>query len=63
MGDYTVVIIIALIGFLIVAFLLLAPVYRFLDREEKRSRHWTDENLRKSGKFVPPNGHSENQPG
>ena len=31
------------LGFLALAFLLLFPVYRFLTREEKTSKDWTDD--------------------
>jgi hypothetical protein len=35
----------ATIGFFILAFLLLFPVWRFLNREEEVSRHWTREEI------------------
>lgn len=44
---YTVVILAALIGFLLLAALLLVPVYRFLKREEAASEQWTREALRR----------------
>lgn len=47
MSDYTVIIIVTLVGFLGLAALLLVPVYRFLKREEKVSRKWTERQLRK----------------
>lgn len=34
-----------LVGFLTLAYLLLAPVYRFLDREEEAGKEWTREAL------------------
>lgn len=47
MSTYTLVIIGTLIGFLTLAFLLLAPVYLFLEREEEASQKWTKEYLDK----------------
>lgn len=57
------VILLTLFGFLLVAYLLLAPVYRFLKREEEASRHWTKEALAKRLQEQPPkaNGHSAKQ--
>jgi hypothetical protein len=45
MEPYYPFILAALFGFILLAFLLLTPVYLFLDREEKASRHWTEEAL------------------
>lgn len=45
MDQYTAVILIALFGFLLVAVLLLAPVYFFLKREERASARWTPDEL------------------
>lgn len=45
MSGYDAVIIATLAGFLLLAYLLLAPVYRFLKREERASRDWTAESL------------------
>lgn len=55
MDIYTVVIVATLVGFFLLAFLLLAPVYRFLKREEQASKHWTKESLARR--------HRESQPG
>lgn len=55
MSDHTLIIIIALVGFMGLAALLLVPVYRFLKREEKMGRKWTAEHAsaaRETGK--PP---------
>ncbi len=35
----------AVFGFLFLAFILLFPVYRFLNREEESSRSWTPEEI------------------
>ena len=43
--TYTTVILIALFGFLALAAILLVPVYRFIQREERVSRAWTPEAL------------------
>lgn len=45
MEGYGLLILLTLIGFLALAALLLTPVYRFLEREEKISRKWTEEKL------------------
>ena len=45
MDLYTVVIVVTLVGFFLLAFILLAPVYLFLKREERASKHWTKESL------------------
>lgn len=55
MDEYGLIIVLALIGFIVVAALVLYPVYKFLLRQEEISRDWTEENLaerlskRKSG--------------
>lgn len=57
------VILLTLFGFLLVAYILLAPVYRFLKREEEASRHWTKEALAKRMQEQPPgsNGSSDRE--
>lgn len=40
--NYTLVILGTLIGFILLAALLLVPIYLFLKREEKESEKWTD---------------------
>ncbi|MEX0748174.1 MAG: hypothetical protein WD275_09265 [Rhodothermales bacterium] len=45
MTEYTLVIILTLVGFIALAAILLVPVYRFLKREERESRQWTREEL------------------
>jgi hypothetical protein len=42
---YAFIIAATLIGFCGLAWLLLAPIWRFLDREEKASERWTEEAL------------------
>lgn len=44
--DFTLIIILTLVGFGALAYLLLMPVYRFLKREERASEQWTHEQLR-----------------
>lgn len=57
MSGYDAVIIATLAGFLLLAYLLLAPVYRFLKREERASRDWTPEALaRRAYDAKPENG-------
>ena len=46
MENYTLVIILALVGFVGLAALLLVPVYRFLKREERTAERWTEQVLR-----------------
>lgn len=63
MEPYYPIILLALFGFILLAFLLLAPVYFFLDREEKASRHWTEEAIARRLNLDPPdtparNGHT-----
>jgi hypothetical protein len=41
LSEYTLVIIITLVGFIGLAALLLVPVYRFLKREERLGNSWT----------------------
>ena len=41
--NYTVIILLTLVGFFALAFLLLAPVYLFLKREQKLGEQWTRE--------------------
>lgn len=45
MGEYTLVIIATLIGFFLLAALLLTPVYSFLEREKQASKEWTPEKI------------------
>lgn len=35
----------SIVGFLLLAFLLLYPVHRFLNREEQSSRSWTQDEI------------------
>ncbi len=43
MDGYTLIILVTLVAFILLAILLLTPVYMFLDREEKLSQQWTEE--------------------
>lgn len=36
------------VGFIILAFILLYPVWKFINREEEISRKWTEEEIRKA---------------
>lgn len=45
MGEYSVLILVTLVGFIGLAYILLAPVYRFLDREQEASKRWTPERI------------------
>lgn len=48
-----------LVGFLTLAFVLLYPVYRFLQREEQVSKRWTKHELARRAREHPPsNGHA-----
>lgn len=40
-SDYVVVILVAFVGFVALAALLLVPVWRFLRREEEAAKQWT----------------------
>lgn len=54
MGEYLPYILLAFFGFILLAYLLLAPVYRFLQREEKASREWTKESIARRYREEPP---------
>lgn len=45
MSPYFPIIVATFFGFIILAFVLLVPVYRFLKREEEVSKYWTEEAL------------------
>lgn len=45
MGGYTLLIVGTLIGFILLAVLLLAPVHFFLEREKEASKEWTPEKI------------------
>lgn len=63
MGGYPLIIVVTLIGFLLLAFILLAPVYRFLQREEEASQQWTDEALARRQQEAPArNGQAAAEP-
>ncbi len=44
-SDYTGIIIVAFLGFVVLAALLLVPVWRFLRREEESARQWTSDTV------------------
>lgn len=54
MDEYTPFILATFFGFILLAYLLLAPVYRFLHREEEASKKWTRETLAKRYRDEPP---------
>lgn len=45
MGEYTLLIVATLVGFFLLATLLLAPVNAFLEREKQLSKEWTPEKI------------------
>lgn len=45
MGSYSLLILATLVGFFALAYVLLAPVYRFLEREQQASKEWTPERI------------------
>ena len=47
MDFYTVLIVATLLGFSLLAYMLLWPVYKFLDREQEASEKWTEDALAK----------------
>jgi membrane protein implicated in regulation of membrane protease activity len=47
-SDYIVVILVAFVGFVALAAMLLVPIWRFLRREEEVAKRWTP------GKSGPP---------
>ncbi len=51
---YLLVIIGTLVGFCALAFALLAPIYRFLDREEEVSQEWTKQRIAERQRRRPP---------
>ena len=62
---YLVIIVGTLVGFCALAWLLLAPIWRFLDREEKVSDQWTKDVLarrRRRQENGHGNGHGDNRP-
>lgn len=45
MSGYAVLILATLVGFFVLAYVLLAPVYKFLERERQASKEWTPERI------------------
>jgi hypothetical protein len=62
--EYLPIIVATLVGFGLLAALLLVPVYRFLEREQKVAQKWTPEALaERMREQQPPNGtHDEEDP-
>ena len=56
MGEYAPAIIIAFLGFVALAAILLIPVYRFLKQEEEAGRQWTQEIERRRSDHLDSNG-------
>ena len=56
MDEYTVTIILTLVGFTALAAILLVPVYRFLKKEEKIADAWTEEAIRARQQEPSSNG-------
>ena len=53
----------SIVGFLVLAFILLYPVHRFLNREEHTSRSWTqDEIARRQQRFGDGSPSGEPEP-
>lgn len=60
--EYLPIIIATLVGFGLLAALLLVPVYRFLEREQKVAQKWTPEALaERMREQQSPNGTSKEQ--
>lgn len=61
--DFTLIIVLTLVGFLALAAILLVPVYRFLRREEEASRKWSAREIARRRKLDPPgtNGRNANK--
>lgn len=45
MSGYAPLILATLVGFFVLAYVLLAPVYKFLERERQASKEWTPERI------------------
>lgn len=53
----------SVVGFLVLAFILLYPVHRFLNREEESSRSWTqDEIARRQQRLGDGSAHGDPEP-
>ena len=63
-ASFILLIVIALIGFFLLAAVLLVPVYLFLKRERKASEQWTPEALARRIREAPPspNGSRQHDP-
>ncbi len=63
-ASFIVLVVIALIGFFLLAAVLLVPVYIFLQREKKASEQWTPEALARRIRETPPspNGSGRHEP-
>ena len=62
--SFILLIVIALIGFFLLAAVLLVPVYLFLKRERRASEQWTPEALARRIRETPPspNGSRQHDP-
>jgi hypothetical protein len=56
MSDYALPIFLTFFGFISLAAILLVPIYRFLQREERKSQEWTDERLAERRRREGPPG-------
>lgn len=61
MDEYDLIIVLTLIGFIVVAVLLLYPVYRFLLRQEEVSRDWTEEKVAERLSQSKPGSNGEDE--
>lgn len=63
MTDYTIIIIVTLVGFLALAAVLLVPVYRFIQREKEVASRWTKEAIARQSHDRPPRNGVDKEPG
>ena len=63
-ASFILLVVIALIGFFLLAAVLLVPVYLFLQREKRASEQWTPEALARRVRETPPspNGSKQHDP-
>jgi hypothetical protein len=63
MAEYALPIVLTFVGFVTLAAILLVPVYRFINREERRSSEWTEEALaRRRMREGPPGDGAAGRP-
>jgi len=53
-AAHVVLILLALVGFFLLATVLLVPIYLFLQREKKASERWTPEAMARRMRDTPP---------